>query len=195
MDRKKFPELAFLLEKVEGRFNKRLATPKDFELLADEIEFASSPKAKISASTLRRIWGYDSYESNPTISKLDILARYAGYENFRRFTDMLKSDKSFTSGFLTTSFVESGELEAGEHLLLGWNPNRLVELEYLGSNRYRVVKNQNSKMREGDEFEASSFIQGFPMYVSHIERDGDETSMYVAGFQDGLTLVERVKGC
>ena len=70
-----------------------------------------------------------------------------------------------------------------------------MELEYLGSNRYRVVKNQNSKMREGDEFEASSFIQGFPMYVSHIERDGDETSMYVAGFQDGLTLVERVKGC
>ncbi len=194
MDRKKFPELAFLLEKVEGRFNKRLATPKDFELLADEIEFASSPKAKISASTLRRIWGYDSYESNPTISKLDILALYAGYENFRRFAEYLKTDKTFTSGFLSTDFVESGELESGDHVLLGWNPNRVVELEYLGSNRYRVLSNRNSKLQEGDEFQSVSFIKGYPLYISHIEREGAKTSMYAAGVKDGLTLVRRISG-
>ncbi len=192
MNNIKFPEIEFLKAKVEAKWKQRLATPKDFELLSESIEAAV--KAKISPSTLRRIWGYDNYKSDPTEGKRDILARYVGYDNFRSFAEYLKTDKTFTSGFLSTDFVESGELESGDHVLLGWNPNRVVELEYLGSNRYRVLSNRNSKLQEGDEFQSVSFIKGYPLYISHIEREGAKTSMYAAGVKDGLTLVRRISG-
>ncbi|MBR4802057.1 MAG: hypothetical protein IK041_04530 [Bacteroidales bacterium] len=191
MDNKKFPELSFLLESVAKKWNKRIATPKDFELLSEEISSKSSES--ISASTLKRIWGYDNYKSSPSIRMLDVLAKYAGSDSFRSFCNGLKKNPAFVSGFLTTGYIESSELEKGNHIQVGWNPNRLVELEFLGDSRYKVVSNCNSKLREGDEFELSAFIQGFPMYISHILRNGEKTSMYAAGIKDGLTLVQRLQ--
>ena len=74
---------------------------------------------------------------------------------------------------------------------MGWNPNRLVELEYLGYNRYKVISSQKSKLRENDIFESSAFIKGYPLYISGIERNGEKTSMYAAGIKDGLTIVKK----
>lgn len=193
MDRKKFPELSLLLESVEKKWKKRISTPKDFELLSEEISSKSSEG--ISASTLKRIWGYDAYKSSPSIRMLDILAKYSGADSFRSFCNALKKNPAFVSGFLTaTGFIESSELEKGDRIQIGWKPNRLVELEYLGINSYKVISNSNSKLREGDEFELSAFIQGFPLYISHILRNGEQTSMYAAGIKDGLTLVQKVQG-
>ncbi len=190
MNKNKFPEIEFLKAKVEAKWNHRVSTPKDFELLSEEI--SSKSKDGISASTLKRIWGYDTYNSSPSVRLLDVLAQYAGFQSFRSFQNFLKKDAA-TSGFFTTEFIESGELNAGEHILLGWNPNRVVELEYLGENRYRVVSNQNSKLRENDVFEMASFIVGYPLYISHIERGGEKTSIYAAGVKDGLILVQKVQ--
>ena len=56
------------------------------------------------------------------------------------------------------------------------------------------MSNKNSKLREKDEFAVYAFIQGYPMYISHIEREGEKTSMYAAGVKDGLTVVQKVQG-
>jgi hypothetical protein len=40
---------------------------------------------RLSVSTLKRIWGKVSYQHAPAKSTLNILARYAGYENWRSF--------------------------------------------------------------------------------------------------------------
>lgn len=192
MENIKFPEIQFLKARIEAKWGGRLETPKDFELLAEEI--FSKSKGAISTSTLKRVWGYDKSKSATSLRMLDILAGYVGFSSFRSFQNSLKKNSAFSSSFLTTSYIESCELKKGEHIILGWNPNRLVELEYLGKDRYRVVSNKNSKLREKDEFAVSAFIQGYPMYISHIERDGEKTSMYAAGVKDGLTVVQKVQG-
>ncbi len=188
MNTEKFPEIEFLKTRIEAVCERRIATPKDFEYLSDEI--FQKTKKNISASTLKRIWGYDSYNSSPTIRSLDILACYAGYKNLRSFQNSLKKEASY-SGFFTTEYIDSQELKEGEHVVLGWNPNRLVELEYLGHDRYIVISSQNSKLKENDMFESSAFIKGYPLYISGIERNGLKTSSYVAGIEDGLTIVRK----
>jgi len=57
---------------------------KDFESLSEKI--FDNTNILLSASTLKRVWGKTKYEGNPSLSTLDALAKFAGFENWRAFT-------------------------------------------------------------------------------------------------------------
>ncbi len=71
MTHRHFPELNYLLQEVEQKYNRRIAVPKDYELLAETI--TQEVREPISSSTLKRLWGYDDYTSTPSPVTLDIL--------------------------------------------------------------------------------------------------------------------------
>ena len=56
----------------------------------------------------------------------------------------------------------------------------------MGDYLFEVESSLNSKLRQGDRFEAANFIQGSPLYISRILRDGEYTPSYIAGRQGGL---------
>jgi len=56
---------------------------RDFEML-NQLIFDKT-KVSLSASTLRRIWGRVEYNHLPSITTLDALAGFAGFENWRVF--------------------------------------------------------------------------------------------------------------
>jgi len=59
-------------------------TGKDFETLSDKIlEYTGQ---RLSVTTLKRVWGRTSHRSGPSISTLDILSHFVGFENWRSFT-------------------------------------------------------------------------------------------------------------
>ncbi len=188
---KRIPELAYLLKKVEERYGRSINTSTDFEALLVTIERDTGEF--ISASTLKRLWGYVSLHPSPRIATLDVLARYVGKESFLAFQEELKSDPSFESGFFTTRFVVSEDLKEGDSVVVGWAPNRLVRLLYLGNSAYRVVSSANSKLQVGDEFAASQFMLGYPLFVDRIKRAGEYTPSYVAGKVEGLNYLEVVE--
>jgi hypothetical protein len=53
----------------------------DFEALGDRI--AEITGVHLSATTLKRVWGRVAYNSSPSSTTLDALARYTGHENWR----------------------------------------------------------------------------------------------------------------
>jgi len=190
MTQKHFPELDYLLQKVEEKYGRRIAVPKDYELLAEAI--TQDLKEPISNSTLKRLWGYDKYTSTPSAVTLDILSRYAGARSFQDFCNSLKKNPAFVSGFFSAEHIECSDLKIGSRLEIGWNPNRLVTLEYVGDFRFLVIESYNASLQKGDEFEALTFIKGYPLYVSCILRNGNVLPVYVAGMQSGLTQVKRL---
>jgi len=185
---KQIPELACLLKKVEERYGRGVNTSTDFEALSVTIERETGEF--ISSSTLKRLWGYVSLQPSPRVATLDVLARFVGHASFSAFCKALKSDPSFESGFFTTRFVVSDELDEGDTVVVGWAPNRLVRLLYLGNSAYRVISSENAKLREGDEFTASQFMLGYPLFVDRIMRAGEYTPSYVAGKIEGLNYLE-----
>jgi len=56
---------------------------RDFENLQQLI--LDETGVSLSASTLRRVWGRVTYNSLPSITTLDTLARFAGTPNWRQF--------------------------------------------------------------------------------------------------------------
>lgn len=185
---RKMPELAYLLSEVEKKYGRRIATTTDFESLSVVIEHQIGEL--ISSSTLKRLWGYVSLNPTPRIATLDILSRYLGHKDFRDFCDGLKESQSFVSTFFTARYQTVAELAAGASVTVGWAPNRLVKLHYLGDFLFEVVSSANSQLQPGDRFELSEIIVGYPMCISRILRDGQYTPSYVAGRNGGINLLK-----
>ncbi len=179
-----------LLMQVESRFGS-VSHASDFANLSEDIENETSEL--VSSSTLKRLWGYVDYMSNPRIYTLDVLSRYIGYQDFGHFCAEIHNDPQFVSGFLTGECLSADSLLEGEKIRVGWDPNRIVVLKYLGNNRFEVVSVQNASLLKGDRFVLPAIVKGFPMYIPHIERDGKTTPMYVAGYRSGITLIKKLQ--
>ncbi len=71
---------------VEHKFDRGEAstwTNYDFEKLSDSIHDRTS--VKLSPTTLKRLWGRLKYESAPTLTTLNAVAQFAGFDDWRDF--------------------------------------------------------------------------------------------------------------
>lgn len=187
------PELAELLRQVEEKFGHRLSTTTDYELLSFVIERETG--ALVSASTLKRLWGYVSYSSTPRMATMDALSRYVGHRDFKAFRKALQASGAIVSSFFTSKTIEASSLKDGAVVLLGWAPNRIIKLRFLGGVTFEVISAQNAKLQKGDRFEASEFILGAPLFIASLHRsDGTVTPPYVAAKAEGLNVLEVVPG-
>ena len=84
----------------------------------------------------------------------------------------------------------SNELKEGAKICIGWSPNRLLKLRYLGGSVYEIEDAENSKLIAGDRFTTGCFIKEQPLYLAYIERNGERTSPFVAGRNGGLTIIK-----
>lgn len=93
---------------------------------------------------------------------------------------------------MTTPEIED-DLQEGKEISIGWSPNRILRLRYLGESTYEVLTSENSKLQVGDKFVTGCFIKEQPLYLPYIERKGKRTAAFVAGRNGGLTLINVMK--
>lgn len=72
-----------LRQEVEAKVGRQMQTPKDFDFLVGQI-FVKTQQ-RISVSTLKRVWGYVSSKGDTSETTLNLLSKFAGYENFTQF--------------------------------------------------------------------------------------------------------------
>ena len=114
-----------------------------------------------------------------------------GKKDFKDFCEWLAQESGVESQFFTERYVRTADLSVGDRITLGWVPDRLVRVKYLGTGRFCVVTSTNSKLKEGDEFESDGFMLNFPLYITAIYRDGEVLPSYVAGRVHGLSVLEK----
>lgn len=68
---------------------------QDFERLSDRI--FDETTVRLSASTLKRIWGKVQYNSTPNLATLDALAKFAGHPDWRSFTGLQEKQTHTTT--------------------------------------------------------------------------------------------------
>lgn len=181
------PEIAELLLLIEKAYKKPLQTSTDFD------EFSLHLKKQlgeiVSTSTLKRLWGYVGDSHLPRMRTLDILARYIGHENFKKFCAWLKTSPVYNSSFFSAHQIVVRELTPGSEVEIGWSPNRYLRLYYKGNDLFEVKESRQSKLLVGDRFEAVSFLMGQPLFLPYVLRNGVKLSPFIAGRNGGLTLL------
>ena len=178
-------EFGFLKRAVEIKFDRRLSTTSDFTALSEEME------ERISPSTLKRLWGYVGMVVTPRRSTLDALSQFVGYKDYRAFCSSLRESSFSSSSYFNAERLDAETLQPGDRFQIGWRPDRIVSLEYQGSNRFAVLNSINSKLQEGDVFEANSIIKGFPLVLPWILRNGEKTPSYIAGRDGGIIVIRK----
>ena len=186
------PEIAALRREVESRFTRPLHTHADFVSLTEAIEMMLHEH--LSPTTLERIWGYSTRHYD-TVSRrtLDVLARYVERESWDDYCGHLKQTAGTESDFFTEGILDVSSLTVGTRLRLGWQPDRVCEVRYLGDYRFIVESVTNGSLRVGDTFSCLQFQRGKPLYMDCFEREDEPTGQsqrYAVGRENGLTMVE-----
>lgn len=185
------PEIEELKQLIEEKYDKGLNTTTDFEEFS--LFLHQKTGRRVSASTLKRLWGYVSDDHKPRTVTLDSLSVFLGHHDYKAFKAWLKTSTRFNSSFFDAKQLTSSSLQAGDEVKIGWSPNRLVLLRYIGDSTFEVETSANSKLLPGDRFVAGCFIMGQPLYLPYLLRDGSRTPSFVAGRNGGLTVIEALR--
>lgn len=189
------PEITALRKEVEQKYGTPLHTHAQFVSLTETIEVAL--REHISPTTLERVWGYSTRHYD-TVSRrtLDVLARYADKESWDNFCTYLKQTANTESDFFTNGILSVSSLSVGTRLRLGWQPDRLCEVRYMGDYRFIVESVTNGSLRVGDTFSCLQFQPGKVLYMDCFEREGEHSEQrgrYAVGRENGLTLLTIVE--
>lgn len=185
------PQITALRKEVEARFGKPLTVHADFLALVAAIE--REQRQHISESTLERVWGY-STRGYQTISvhTLDLLSQYATGCSWIDFCNQLHDESGCESDLFDAEHISTDELAVGSRLLIGWLPDRLCEVRYLGDNRFIAERCENSKIQAGDTFSCLQFILGKELTMTDLHQVGTPDTMhrnYTIGTKNGLTTL------
>lgn len=71
-------EIHYLIRRVETSFGKAVVTARHFDELRESINVRTG--VLLSATTLKRLWGYLDEPVEPRQHTLDVLCRYAGWK-------------------------------------------------------------------------------------------------------------------
>ena len=140
------PETMTLRRMIEDKSGVRPQINEDFEKIRECI--FESTRELVSASTLQRVWGYSSRSvENISLNTMNILSRYADAKDWLDFCQSLRNHGVSESQMFDIEGVTSSDLQPGDRLVIGWQPDRLCTVRYLGDNRFITEEAVNAKQK------------------------------------------------
>lgn len=186
------PQIAELIDHIETQYGKKPAVHADFLAMTDDIYVKL--KEHISETTLERLWQYSTRcYSSVSLHTLDLLCRFIDVGSWENFCKELKLKSGVESDFFDEESISVKQLKPGERIKIGWQPDPICILKYLGNCKFIVEESLNAKIHDGDTFTCHSFQLHQPLYLDDFRRaDVSEPSQshYVAGSLNGLTLLQ-----
>lgn len=183
------PQISLLKQAVERTIDFPLSTHGDFLRLSAGIEFTL--REHMSESTLERLWGYSTrHYDTVSIRTLNVLSRFAGHQSWEEFCTTAEKAGSESELFADQAIC-STDLNIGDKLRIGWPPDRICIIRYLGDNNFIAEETANSTMQPGDTFSCIQIQKGRPLHLDTFRKaGGSEKLRYVVGINTGLTILD-----
>lgn len=185
------PQVAALKLAVEKRFGHPIETRSDFTLLAADIE--RTTRDHIAENTLRRLWGRISSYDTVFTRTLDILSKYIGHEQWKSYCEFLSKEKNPESEIIVEAVsIKVEDLKPGDRIRLGWLPDRICIVQYMGGRTFKAIDAKNATLQIGDTFECSLMLKNFPLFVENLVHGGEYCNRYTMGMINGITTLEKL---
>lgn len=183
------PQIDQLKKLVENSIDFPLNTHGDFVRLSAGIEFTL--REHMSESTLERLWGYSTRGySTVSIRTLNVICRFIKFHSWEHFCESI-SKECKESELFTGTTIDTEDLEIGARIRIGWSPDRICIVRYLGDNRFIAEETINATMQAGDTFSCLQFQKGRELHLDDFRKaDPSERYRYVVGVNSGLTTLE-----
>ena len=174
-----------LREMIERMVGRKMLVPRDFVWLSEKV--LDRTQQRVSASTLRRFWGY--VNEGVTASKFtkNVLAIFLGYADFEDFV-LLQGAGEQQSQMVMGREISCDDLYEGQLLKLSWLPDRTCIIRYQGKGSFKVVSSENTRLAKDDTFECRHFINHEPAYLHAWKHGDDEPVTYAIGKKNGIIV-------
>jgi hypothetical protein len=171
---------------IEEKLGKEIRYHSDLEYLCAKIE--EETKQRIGLNTLKRLFGFINDIREPRLYTLDTIAIYLGYRNWDVYLSSLTQTGNSHFNNLQEINIETLELESVVEF--GYEPDRIVRLQYEGNKIFIVIFSQNSKLSVNDKVEITHFVLHYPLIALDVERDGISLGRFTAGKIGGITSLK-----
>lgn len=188
------PQIVALRRRIEEKSGVTPRVNEDFEKLRERI--FKEVKELVSVTTLQRVWGYSSRTvENLSLYTINILSTYVGARDWADFCEILHAGALSESNMFDIEGISTADLHPGDRLVIGWQPDRLCTVRYLGDNRFITEESVNAKLRKGDTFSCLHFALDKPLYLENLHSaDGYVTGKrYGAALRHGLSTLQLQK--
>lgn len=181
--------ISSLCKGIEHIIRRQLKTPQDFSYLSECI--SEQCGKSVSATTLKRIWGYNKDVGNryrPYRYTMCVLASFLGYSDIEEYIASGINRTTQSAEYLGRTVCAS-DIAAGTQIHLWWSPGRECDLVALGDMQFRVVRSVAGRLKVGDIVVFVSITNNAPLYFNEVMRAGsDESFVYVAGLRSGVSF-------
>lgn len=177
-----------IIQLLKEKSGSDLRLPSDCEILSLDIE--SKTGVHIGATTLKRLVGFAQDERTPHTSTLDAIARYLGYAHWEELSQI--KDKGNSDFETSDEEIRSADLQPDTCVEITYLPDRMVKMQYLGNQHYRITESQNSKLQVDDEVEILNFVLHHPLLVLNVWRGGESLGQFTAGRVSGLSSIKLI---
>ena len=177
-----------LCRAVETAVARQMHTPRDFNWLAELV--TQHTREYISATTLKRMWGYIEKDVTASRHSLDQMARFIGYRDWPAFVAALSSGQRIESNLILSDSLSCDDITRGQRLRLQWLPDREILIQCTSTGHFEVLESQNSKLLVGTTFVCNVITDGLPLYLSQVVLPGSGKAInYVAGQENGVKVL------
>ena len=173
---------------LEEKFGQPVRYPKDCEALAAEI--STTCKQRISASTIKRLYGFVQNIEQPRLYTLDVISNYLGYSYWENLLTSLNTQPKSSNE--TIEQLISTELEKDTLVEIGYEPHRIIGLKFIGNNQFEAIHSSDSKILKGDLISFQHANLHYPLLIIEIIRSEKNIGQYLAGSVSGVTFIKKI---
>ena len=175
-------------KKIEVKAGIRIRSSRDCEILAKKIIAESN--CSLSASTIRRLFGFAKGTKEVRINTLDVISNYLGHATWDDLIETLDHSGTLVSKMITE--IKSSSLKKGDRYQYTALPNIHVTIEYMGQSRFKVIEANNGQLKVEDIFTASILELHHPLFILEVERNGKTAGKIIEAKVSGITSIKKV---
>lgn len=172
---------------LEEKFGRKIRYPKDCESLALQMNEAATQR--ISASTLKRLFGFITPTTSPSLYTLDTVAMFLGFADWESLQIQLMQQSDSTFSGSISDIIRSEDIKPGTILEIGYARSKTITIQCTMPNEYIVIKSENSSLKENDHLHISVMAVNYPLMVGKVTRDLLSLGPYIAGKRNGVDFI------
>ena len=174
-------------KKIEQKLGQKLIYSRDADLLSASIY--KECKCRISASTIRRMWGFTKGTSNVRSISLDVLAQYIKYPSWEKLVEELVDAKTSIKNRI--QLVESKKLKKGICFQIMFGPVSRIVIEHEGKGWFKLNQQEKTELQNDDLLFIEKIELQYPLLIKKIKRDDSvEYTSIVIGSVSGVTDIK-----
>jgi hypothetical protein len=175
-------------DKIHAKFGHTVRYPKDCHALAEHM--GTLCKAKISPSTLKRLYGFVKGASQePRLYTLDLISDYLGYKGWEQLVNSI--DDSGQAGSKEIEKLKQEQIKKGQSVLLTYEPGKKIELQKNGNN-FLVLSSNDRKLLANDTVHFHVVQTDYPLSLTNVTRKGEGLGKMQLATVSGITSITKL---